>query len=283
MRRLDGVWGRKVARLPAEGVLLYATDLQGNLRDYERMKALYFAELEAGREAVLAFCGDLVHGPSPDLNEPGGWLEHLGTEYRDESAELLLDFEGFTRRERAFSLMGNHEHAHVGGPVVPKFWPDEAAVLDEALGDERARMHDFIRSFPLLAVLPCGVVLTHGAPGGTAGSLEGFEDLDYAGYEGVHINHMYRHDALGALLWTRGAEEESARRLLQVCGFEQGVVAFGHDVVKEGWEAETPSQICVSTSYGLWDRDKVYLRLELGGRYRSAAELRPGVEILPLY
>lgn len=59
----------------------------------------------------------------------------------------------------SFSLLGNHEHAHVGGPVVPKFYPDEARVLDEALANDRERIHDFFRSFPLIAVTSCGVVL----------------------------------------------------------------------------------------------------------------------------
>ena len=282
MRALP-VWDRRVARLPEAGVLLYATDLQGNLGDYEALKAVYAAEAAAGNDPILAFCGDLVHGPSPDLQAPGAWLEHLGTRYVDESAALLRDFERFTRTERAFSLLGNHEHAHIGGPVVPKFHPDEAAVLDAALGADAPRLHDFMRSFPLVAITPCGVVLTHGAPGATEASLADFEGLDYAGYTQVSINDMHRHDTLGALLWCRMASEADARGLLSVCGFEEGVVAFGHDVVREGWIAESPSQLCLSTSYGLFDRDKVYLRLELAGRYRSAADLRRGVEIRRLY
>src|SRR5688572_15184104 len=102
LRRLGGdVWNRRCARLPNRGVLLYATDLQGSMKDYERMKALYAREEAAGQEVILAFCGDLVHGPSPDMNEPGVWPDYLGTPYRDESARLLRDFEVFTRQARA--------------------------------------------------------------------------------------------------------------------------------------------------------------------------------------
>ena len=41
-------FGRKVARLPDHGVLLVATDLQGNYGDYDALKAIYRAEDEAG-------------------------------------------------------------------------------------------------------------------------------------------------------------------------------------------------------------------------------------------
>src|SRR5215203_2901615 len=71
------VWGRKAARLPDRGTLLVATDLQGNRRDYERLKQLYWEEEARGNEPVLALCGDLVHGPSPDLNAEGAWPEYL--------------------------------------------------------------------------------------------------------------------------------------------------------------------------------------------------------------
>jgi hypothetical protein len=280
---VDEVWGRKLARLPDAGVLLVATDLQGNLGDYERMVALFEAERAAG-PAVLAFCGDLVHGPSPELNLPGGWPAHLGTSYVDQSAELVRRFEALTRDAPAFSLMGNHEHAHVGGPVVPKFYPDEAAVLDRALGEDRVRIHRFFRSFPLVAVGRCGVALTHGAPLRTAPSPAAFEALTWEGYEGVPLHEMLHMDALGALLWARSCDDEDALALLRVVAERgDGVVVHGHDVVREGYAREGAHHMVVSTSYGLRDADKVYVRIDLGGRYRTTDDLRDGIEILRLY
>ena len=276
MRALD-VWNRRLARLPAQGVLLVATDLQGNRRDYERMKELYAAE----KDAILAFCGDLVHGPSPDMNEPGAWPDYLGTEYRDESAALVRDFEQWTRHERGFSLLGNHEHAHIGGPVVPKFYEDEAAILDAALGDDRPRIHEFFRAFPLLAVAPCGVVLTHAAPRATEADAASFERLGYDGYERIPIQSMYAQDTLGALLWSRSATPEQARALLDAVG--GSLVVYGHDVVHEGYERVGDEQLCLSTSYGVDDAHKFYLRLDLAARYASVRDLREGIEILPLY
>jgi hypothetical protein len=250
------------------------------------MVALYGVEEAAGNRPVLALTGDLIHGPSPELNAPGAWPDFLGTAYVDQSASLLTHLEAYSRIARVFSLMGNHDHAHAGGPRVAKFHEDEAAVLNAALGHERARLCSFIASFPLIAIGGCGVVLTHGAPYATAADLDGFEALDYGGYEGHSIQSMYDTDVVGSLLWARSARPHQARRLLAATstdGAPNAFVAFGHDVVREGYETLGDEQICFSTSYGLHDAHKTYLRLDLGRRYRSTRDLRPGHELRLLY
>ncbi len=281
--RLDGVFGRMVGRLPSEGILLIATDLQGNLVDFERMIELYHVEARQ-QPTVLAFCGDLIHGPPPELQAPGAWPWHLGTRYEDASAELLLRFEELIYAEQVLSVMGNHEHAHVGGPVVPKFYPDEAAVLDASLGPDRDRICGLIRTLPLMVVAECGVVLTHGAPRYTAPSIEAFEALSWGGYEQVPILQMVDRDPLGALLWARGCDDASALDLLEVVtGRRSGVVVHGHDIVRTGYDREGEHHIVVSTSFALLDRHKTYVRLDLSARYESTRDLQEGQEILPLY
>jgi hypothetical protein len=260
--------------------------LQGNLKDYRALKALYEREESAGHSPFLLLCGDLVHGPGPDLADPRAWPEHLGTHYLDRSAELLLDFEEWSRENRATALLGNHEHSHIGGPRVSKFHSDEAAVLDASLGSHRDRMREFIRSWPLIAVSGAGAVFTHGAPKMTEKSLEDFEALQYDGFDDVQIGEMYRSGTVGALLWARGASSENARALLAATSLDErpcAFVGYGHDVVSEGYEKVGAEQICFSTSFGLFDPNKVYLRLDLTRRYQSVHDLRDGVEILPLY
>lgn len=282
----EAIWGRKLARLPDEGVLLVCTDLQGNRDDYDRMKDLYERELAAGHACTLAFLGDMVHGPSPEFHEPGAWPSHLGTPYFDRSSELILDFEEFSRSANTFSLLGNHEHAHIGGPVVPKFYPDEAAVLDEALGADRARIHDFFRAWPLAAAGRGGVVLTHGAPRAAEATAADFEALSYEGFQEVPLWAMHDAGTVGALLWSRAATAAQARSLLTVTsldGAPNAFVVFGHDVVREGIEVIGSEQVCLSTSFALLDADKTYLRLDLSRRYRGAEDLRWGEEILRLY
>ena len=284
VNRSNSWWGRKVAHLPDRGVLLAATDLQGNYDDYQALKDIYAREEEAGNEPILLLCGDLVHGPGVSFANPSDWPDFLGTFYRDRSRELILDYEQFARSARTLALLGNHEHAHIGGPIVSKFHADEAAVLDQKLGQDAGRIHDFIASWPLIAVAPCGAVFTHGAPGATEPDLEAFEKLTYDGFTRVGINDMYERGTVGALLWTRYAEPVQARALLQaVRGDKSGFVMFGHDVVREGFEKVGAEQICVSTSFGCEDRAKVYVRLELDKTYPSVEALRVGHEILPLY
>jgi hypothetical protein len=72
-----------------------------------------------------------------------------------------------------------------------------------------------------------------------------------------------------------------ARRFLRAAG---GTIAiYGHDVIPEGFERIGAEQMVVSTSFGVFDHNKVYLDLDLSRRYTSVQELREGSEILPLY
>ena len=282
----EAVWGRRAARLPDRGVLIVSTDLQGNYAAYEALKAICATEEAAGNEPVLAFCGDMVHGPPADLADERRWPSYLGEPYVDRSADILRDFEQLTRTTRAVSLLGNHEHAHVGGPVVARFHPDEAAVLDEALGADKDRILAFVASFPLMAYSRSGVVLTHGAPAATEPTLADFEDLHYDGYRGLPMYRMGREGTLGALLWCRSARPAQARALLDVARTDAGpgaFVVYGHDVVPEGYEVNGDEQICVSTSFGVVRERKFYLRLDLARRYRGTRDLREGEEIRRLY
>ena len=66
-------------------------------------------------------------------------------------------------------------------------------------------------------------------------------------------------------------------------GEPRGFVTYGHDIVREGYECVDARQLCLSTSFGLHDHAKTYLRLELDRRYDDTGALRPGHELLPLY
>jgi hypothetical protein len=159
--------------------------------------------------------------------------------------------------------------------------PARQARLATPVPSTIARIHDFLRSFPLLAVAPCGVVLTHAAPRASESTPEAFERLGYDGYEHVPIHSMYAKNTLGALLWARSATPEQARALLAAVG--GSFVVFGHDIVQEGYEKVGAEQLCLSTSYGVDTERKFYLRLDLGAHYRSVDELREGIEIRRLY
>lgn len=271
--------GARILRLPSRGRLLVCTDLQGNLRDFERM-LVHFER--AGPDAVLVFTGDLIHGPDPDT--VAFWPEHLGTPYEDASGEVMAGLAEAQARwpGRVHALLGNHEHAHVGGPAVSKFYENEAAALEARLGPEGTRkLREQILAMPLVAVAPNGAVMTHAAPAAELTSPEDLEQVPLDTYAQLHFTAFARLPLLGRLLWARMATPDRAADFLAALGGTFSL--YGHDVVREGYARDERNQLCFSTSFGLFDDDKVYVELDLETRYADATELEEGVEIRKLW
>jgi hypothetical protein len=271
-----------ILRLPERGRLLVATDLQGHLRDFERMADLFRAAMvESDGEGQLLFLGDLIHGPA---YEPADWPEILGDFYRDESPALLDAFESLQRRfpGRVHALLGNHEHGHVGGPHTAKFSDDEVVDLERRMGETATlRAQAAFRAMPLLALSPSGLVFTHAAPAAQLQSLESVLLAPLAGHERAALSEVFDIPVVGPLLWSRWAPPDVARRFLDAIGARVSV--YGHEVIREGFERVGNEQIVFSTSFGLPDERKVYLDLDLASPVENAYQLRPGTEILPLY
>ena len=272
----------RVLRLPDHGRLLVCTDLQGCMRDFQRMVELFEqALLEHHGDAHLIFTGDLIHGPHID---PEDWPDFLGEYYRDASGEVMIAYAGLASQfpGRVHALLGNHEHGHIGGPHTAKFAADEVALLEQILGPSgTARMRGIIHTFALAAVSKCGAIFTHGAPAAVIDSVADLEAADLSGSQYASPLEVLDTPVVGKVLWARSATQAEARRFLRATG---GTIAiYGHDVVPEGFETVGDEQICVSTSFGLFDQNKVYLSLDLGTRYRGVQDLRIGHEILPLY
>lgn len=282
----NSFFGAKVCKLPNQGILLFATDLHGNYQDYKQLKQIYLQEKVLGNQPFLLFCGDLVHGPSADLLEPNAWLDHLGDPYYDQSAELIIDFMDFSKKEQTVSLLGNHEHAHIGGPMLSKFHPDEAKELAKRFEQAGGSgLKEFFQSFPLIAISRNGVSFSHAAPAATEETLTEFENLRYEGYKEISTWDMYEQGTIGALLWARMASEEQAKRFLKVTSpeIDSSFVAFGHDIIDEGYDRIDQHQICVSTSFGLFNRFKTYLRLDLSEQCQGTSSLIEQVNICALY
>lgn len=272
----------RILRLPDRGRLLVCTDLQGCLRDYDKIVEHFRAVHDATGDAHLIFTGDLIHGPHLSEEE---WPDFLGEYYRDQSGEVIDALVLLAARfpGRIHALLGNHEHGHVGGPHTAKFALDEVALLETLLGDERTeRLKAVLADLPLLAVAPCGAVLTHGAPAARLSSLADIEaaSIDVAA-KNVRPRDIMDVPVVGPILWARSASPEAARAFLRAVG---GTISiFGHDVIPSGFERIGDEQIVVSTSFGVFDDCKVYLDLDLGARYQSVHDLRVGHEIKPLY
>lgn len=261
--------------------------MHGNLADFLRMRELFLAaRAEAGR-AQLLFLGDLVHGPAFTRDE---WPDYLGSFYVDRSADVV---ERFIVLQQQFPgevhcLLGNHEHSHVGGPHTPKFWLDETAHFEGTVGPVAAvRYRALFSEFPLIATSRCGVAFTHAAPNVHLDSLEEIEAIDYAGHEAMNLLTVETMPPLGRLIWARRCPTGVAQHFLRVVSegeaCEHGVVVYGHDIAPSGFERFGHELLMLSTSFGLEDDVKTYLRLDLGGRYEDGKALRVGKELLPLY
>ena len=272
----------RVLRLPDRGRLLVCTDLQGCMRDYLRFVELFEQALHDHHgDAHALFTGDLIHGPHI---EPEDWPDFLGEYYRDASGELMIAFSELASRYpgRVHALLGNHEHGHIGGPHTAKFAADEVALLEHILGPAgSARMRGIIHTFALAAVTRCGAVFIHAAPAAAIDSLADLENADLSGRDLASPLDVLDTPVIGKVLWARSASEAEARRFARAAG--GAFTIYGHDVIPEGFERVGAEQIVVSTSFGLFDQNKMYVSLDLAGKYKSVQELRIGHELLPLY
>lgn len=263
----------RVVMLPETGRLLVATDLQGHAADFERVERLYEEACRVA-DCALVITGDLVHGPEI---EPADWPDYLGSYYRGDSVRVLQRARALQDRHpgRVFYLMGNHEHAHVGGPVVSKFFPDEAQRLESLLGEvEAEQARAWIRTWPFVAVAPAaGLVMSHAAPHAQIQSPEDLERLPLEGFDGVPMEEMALQSTMGALLWARTTSSERARAFLAALHPTATVSVFGHDVARGGYAVDREPLLCVSSSFGCFDGDKLYLDWDLAERPRSAADL----------
>src|SRR5262249_36117757 len=128
---------------------------------------------------------------------------------------------------------------------------------------------------------PCGAVFTHGAP---AAEIESIDEVEHARLDDLDFESpvdIFDIPVVGPLLWARSAPPEVARRFLKAMG--GSISIYGHDVIPEGFGRVGDEQIIVSTSFGVFDRNKVYLELDLAARYRTVYDLKVQREIRPLY
>ena len=265
----------RVVTLPSVGRLLAVTDLHGNIEDFHAIVARFQSLVSVpGPPPQLVFCGDLVHGPAI---APQAWPEHLGDFYVDQTPRLLAEAQQLQAAypEQVHFLLGNHEHAHLGGPQLAKFHPDEAAHLErQYASDGFAPIREWMAGWPVAAVAPAaGIAFTHAAPHAQICGPRDLDDLTLAGYESTPLIDMASTGPLGALLWARTTSAERAFAFLRALHDGCKVAVFGHDIVREGHLIEHEPLLCISSGFGCYNGDKVYLEWDLARPAGSAAEV----------
>ncbi len=261
--------------------------MQGNVEDFDRMAAIFEEAAKDRDGACLVVTGDLVHGPELTPNQ---WPEYLGSFYHGDSKKVLDHAHSLASRHpgRVHYLLGNHEHAHVGGPVVSKFFPDEARRLEDLLGPEGTRqMRIWLRSWPFVAVAKSArLLMLHAAPHARIQSAQDLERLSLEGFFDLSLDDPFRNPGagpissdmatqsiLGALLWARTTSTERGYAFLRAIEPEARVAVYGHDVARGGYAVEREPLLCVSTSFGCYDGDKLYLEWDLAEPAESAAQV----------
>lgn len=260
---------------PSQGRLIFATDFHGQIGDFRRVASRFRRRVSRGEDIYLLFAGDFVHGPRPD--QVRGWLK------KDESPAILEALESLLAEfpERVHSLLGNHEHGHLGGPKTQKFYrglEDDVSALENRLGASRtAEICALFASFALVALTPCGVMFTHAAPGASQATLT---DIASA--------RLDRADRLVMeLLWPRVIDSperlDAVFESLKFGGVTPKISVYGHDVVPSGIDRDSYRQVVISTSFAIPDRHKLLLDLDLSGSYQDPFDLREGIELVHLY
>ncbi|HRI50554.1 MAG TPA: metallophosphoesterase [Pseudomonadota bacterium] len=264
------------AWLPPRGTLLISTDLHGNGEDFRALRARFLQMMQRDPEVHWVVLGDSVHGP-----DAAARAEHPELyDYPDESGAIVLELLGLRQRypDSVHYVLGNHDHAHIGGPRTRKFYDDEAEHLEARLSPpERVALRALFSTAKLAVFAPCGALLSHGSPDDT---LRAAADLDAIPLELARCD-AYQRRVLATFLQSYGQRGEVTARLLQrlsSTGRELTFVVHGHDRDESGWFIEGDNQAC-PVIFGAPRAHKRLLCLDLAARYRSVHELRDGVEI----
>lgn len=273
---------QRVVTLPTKGTLIVATDVQGNLEDLVAVGRIFEERNDSEQGATLVVTGDLVHGPEISAED---WPDHLGSFYEGNSPGVVRHARDLAERYpgRVHFLLGNHEHAHVGGPVVSKFFPNEADRLESLLGaSESARLRNWIRTWPFVAIAQrAQIALMHAAPHADIRSIEELEQLPLEPGSMSEPDDLAARATLLHLLWSRTTTSPRARAFLNCLHPSLRVAVYGHDVARGGYAIDAEGLLCVSTSFGCHDGDKMYLEWDLSRPVHGADELaRDGLRLL---
>ena len=203
-----------------DGVLLVATDLQGNWEDYRAVRERFAALRAQGSVDKLVIAGDVIH------RYDGG---------PDSSKEILDDLIDHPD-PNVIVLLGNHELMHLYHLNMERNGFRFVEALEERIAPNRARYADFLRELPYAVRTAAGVSITHtGANSPMAGIAE---NARYAhmveGQDGLRIVRQINHaEVLRAVTrLTRIALEASYGRPLAADFFDDFTPQLGEQFLR---------------------------------------------------
>lgn len=264
----------RVRTLPNHGTAIVNTDLHGNLRDFKTLQSIYEEKKKVSENVYWLVLGDLVHGPDararlrrPDLYD-----------YDDESIEIVISLQELMQQDpNILFVIGNHDHAHIGGPLTRKFHDDESAFLeDRATDGERQKIAEFFHHALLAVFAPCGISFSHASPGRAFHALEEF-NIDFGDPTHQEV------EALRHLLRCYGQSEVDSRLYLEsvskLLGFDLRVVVHGHDRDEVGYFTQEATQFC-PVIFGAPEENKRFLEIDLASSFLTADSLKTSLRHL---
>ncbi|MCZ6676124.1 MAG: metallophosphoesterase [Candidatus Poribacteria bacterium] len=282
--------------LPDHGTVYIATDFHTHWNDFNQwlMQTKLVERIESGEDVYGLIIGDAVdHKPGDAIFEPYGDAKIVD---RIMQLQQQLGTEG----ERLIYLKGNHEFAATDTYALLKkngmnadnrrhmidrlYRSPQGAYFQQFNFIERMTEshYDYLIHLPTVAVGKNGFVGTHA---GTSRLAKSLADLASPSPK-----------VLEELLWARPAVakaggytpaetnaflERIGGRLLTVGHTPLGY--FPKKNVKDGVARLGKRQLIFATGYGAPPGVPVYLMIDLSKRYESAADLKYGIEIQPLY
>ena len=265
--------------LPARGRLLVSTDLHGNLADLRALEAVFARERAEEPETYWVVLGDAVHGPSADARSDAL------CDYDDESSAIVHRLLALRAAdpEHVVFVLGNHDHAHVGGPKTGKFHRDEAATLEATLDAAAVAELRALFDDALLAVAaPNGVLLTHGSPDAALVSLAALDGIPFDTRQMNATEARVVHTLLGSYGQPQATCAKMLAQVSAASGLDLRVVVHGHDKSEDGFFYEGTNQVC-PVLFGAHRETKRYVLLDLAARYERAEDLRDGIELRRLH
>jgi len=210
-------------------------DLHGHRRNFNLIKKIADLQANPRRHLVLQ---EVCHG-GPTYPENGGCMSHIMLE---DVARLKVEFP-----ERVHFILGNHELAELADFPIQKnrqmlnllFRLGMQQMYGPATEEVRAAMFPFLRSCPLAARLPGGVLATHSTPEQVA--TEGF-DKDIFHRQLVDDDFLGR-GSLFRLVWGRDYRPENAQEFAELV--DAKVLINGHEPCPNGFAAPNDTQIII--------------------------------------
>jgi predicted phosphodiesterase len=267
--------------LPNEGKLMVSTDLHGNAEDFFALRDRFLSLFSLDSHSHWVILGDLVHAPNAASRSEYPQLY----DYGDGSIEIVQAVSDLiaTYPERIHFVLGNHDHAHIGGPRTAKFYPDEAAQLESSLTSTQiTTLHTLFQSALLAISTTSGLFLSHGAPGIELDSISEINDLPL----NQSLWTPQQHCIFEHLLGSYGQPPEKADlfllRISKLTGIKHTIIIHGHDRDEDGFFTEGHNQCCPCI-FGSPKYKKSYLLLDLASYYRDVSQIRRGIELFYLH